>query len=223
MSETIDRAKQSRGYRNKNPGNIRINPNNKWQGLAGAEDRVNPEFVMFESHEMGIRALAVLLTTYFDRHELKTIRGIVNRWAPPVGNANGRGYTQNTKSYVDVVSNRLGARPDTEINLHDFETMNKMVRAIIEFELGGQPYDDATIFEGLRRAGFVRPISTVREAAKTSTGIGAIQVGAIAAAATAAAPVITSLGALNPTVGVAVVLAAVGFAVFYVLRNRTDA
>jgi len=76
--------RQTRGYRNRNPGNIDHQPANRWQGLADPPIETAPpgsraRFARFVSHEYGIRALAVLLTTYQDRHGLRTIRGIITR------------------------------------------------------------------------------------------------------------------------------------------------
>ena len=75
--------KATRGYRNRNPGNIEHVPANKWQGLA--EPPSDGRFCRFTSHEFGIRALAALLVTYQDRHKLRTPRAIIERWAPQGG------------------------------------------------------------------------------------------------------------------------------------------
>jgi len=144
------RVLQSRGYRNKNPGNIDFNPRNKWIGQVGIEPAGNPpRFAVFESHEYGIRAIAMLLQTYQDRHDLTTIRGIINRWAP--NNEN------NTNSYIRFVDDFLpNHAADDRINVHKYADARLLVEAIIRKELGGNPYSDAVIDEGLRRAGVVR-------------------------------------------------------------------
>ena len=72
--------KLSRGYRNRNPGNIEHLATNKWLGLETPPS--DGRFCRFRSHQHGIRALAVLLQSYQDRHGLRTVRGIVARWAP---------------------------------------------------------------------------------------------------------------------------------------------
>ena len=71
--------KAARGYRNRNPGNIEHVPANKWLGLADPPS--DGRFCRFHSHQHGIRALALLLQSYQDRHGLRTVRGIVARWA----------------------------------------------------------------------------------------------------------------------------------------------
>lgn len=212
--------RNSRGYRNRNPGNIDWNERNRWQGQIGIEPpprNGRPRFAVFESHEFGIRALAALLTTYQDRHGLRTIRGIVNRWAPPVENATG--------AYVAFVSQRMKRDPDDRLNLHTYADMRPLVEAIIHKELGGQPYDNATLDEGLRRAGVVKPVDTLRAAAKTGTGKGAVQ-GAAATGAVAvlvqAAPALAGLQGLDWRVGVAIVVAAAVTAAWWVMVLRRD-
>lgn len=208
--------RQSRGFRNRNPGNIDYVPANRWQGQIGLGDAWLPagqrRFAEFVSHEYGIRALAALLTTYQDRHGLRTVRGIINRWAPPKEN--------NTSAYVLAVARAVGVGPDDVLDVHDFTTLRAMVQAIIVHELGGNPYDARTIDDGLRLFGVPRPVETIREAAATGTGQGALTVGAAATAAATAAPAIQAMGGLPAWVGVAVVIAVALVAVAVVLTQR---
>ena len=144
--------RQTRGYRNRNPGNIDHQPANRWQGLDDPPLEVAPpggraRFARFVSHEYGIRALALLLTTYQDRHGLRTIRGIVTRWAP--------GAENNTEAYIAAVARRTERHPRAELDLHRYEDLRPLVEAIIAHELGGIPYGRATIDAGLRLAGVV--------------------------------------------------------------------
>lgn len=213
--------RQSRGYRNKNPGNIDWSERNKWQGQVGREQSGNPpRFAVFESHEYGIRALAMLLTTYQDRHGLRTIRGIVNRWAPPTEN--------NTGSYVDFVDRFLPNHgPDDRLDLHTYADMRLLVEAIIRKELGGNPYDSATIDAGLRLAGLtpgrVSATGTARAAAGTAAaGVGAVAVvQPLAEAVAQAAPALSVLNGLAPWLAVLVIVAAAGFFIWQ--RSRRAA
>lgn len=216
--------KQSRGYRNRNPGNIDHNPANKWQGLDSPplefvpSDGSRPRFARFVSHEYGIRALAVLLTTYQDRHGLRTIKGIVNRWAP--GNEN------NTGAYIAHVARRTGFDPDARLDLHTYAHLRPLVEAIIAHELGGQPYAASVIDEGLRLAGVPKPVETVRDAAATGTGSAAIQAATVTGAAgiiVALAPAIEVVGRLPPWLGALIVVAAAGVAVTRILARRRAA
>lgn len=208
----------SRGFRNKNPGNIDYNERNKWVGQTGIEPAPlnggRPRFAQFDSHENGIRALAVLLQTYQDRHGLRTVNQIINRWAPPNENS--------TSSYAQHVSRLTGFALDQSLNVHNYAHAEPLVKAIITHELGGQPYDQRTIDEGLRRAGVVRSVTTIRDAAHTGTGQGAIAAGAISAGAGALGTMAAGLQGLDWRVAVAVVVAAAVAAVVWILRGRRD-
>lgn len=185
--------KLSRGYRNRNPGNIEHLPTNKWLGLETPPS--DGRFCRFRSHQHGIRALALLLQSYQDRHGLRTVRGIVARWAPSSEN--------DTRAYQAAVAARLGVGLDDPIDLHDAAIMRGLVEAIIRHELGGMPYAPDTIAEGLRMAGLVQPglahSGTVRAAA-----------GSVVAGVTAAA-VVDAVTTLAPHAeGLASVLRALG-------------
>ena len=96
---------EPRGIRNNNPLNIRRS-GDKWQGLKTLqEDR---EFFQFETIELGWRAAFVILCkTYYGKYKLRTIRGIVTRWAPPKEN--------NTPAYIRHVSDYTGIGPDRDL------------------------------------------------------------------------------------------------------------
>lgn len=214
MNDRAKKAMQSRGYRNKNPGNIDWSPANKWQGQIGKESTGNPpRFAVFQTHEHGIRALALLLTTYQDRHNCRTIRQFIQRWAPSSEN--------NTDAYVSQVARHMKVEGgDYILDIHEYEDLRPLVEAIITHELGGQPYPDSVIDEGLRLAGVPKPITSAGEAAKTNTGKGAITVAAAASAAATAAPAMQSLATLPQWVGVALVIGVAVVAVAYVLTQR---
>lgn len=215
--------RQSRGYRNCNPGNIDHVPANRWQGLADPPleppplDGGRPRFARFVSHEYGIRALAALLTTYQDRHGLRTIHQVISRWAP--GNEN------NTVAYVRHVCDLTGFGANDVLDLHTFADLRPLVEAIIAHELGGQPYAAATIDEGLRLAGVPRPVETLADAAQTGTGRAAIQgvsVTAAVAMAVEAVPAIDAVGKMPPWVGLAVVLVVGAAMVAWILSRRRE-
>lgn len=144
----------SRGIRNNNPGNIDRSPANKWQGRMPREQmtvaqRDEKRFEVFISPAWGIRALCVVLISYQDKHGIKDVRGIINRWAPPVENDTG--------AYIRQVALALDVKPDTYINLHEYRRMRPLVEAIIKHENSGNPYSADVIEEGLRLAGIVKP------------------------------------------------------------------
>lgn len=137
---------QPRGIRNHNPGNLE--KGELWQGLATYQ-KGDPRFAIFISPEYGIRALHKVLQTYQNKYNLKTVGGMINRWAPPVEN--------NTGSYVNAVASHVGVQPYDNVNIMDPEIAFKMVEAIIHHENGQQPYDRNTICKGLEMAGVVFP------------------------------------------------------------------
>ena len=137
--------KQSRGIRNNNPGNIDYNKNNNWRGQTGIETgAINPRFAKFDTPENGIRALAKLLLNYQRLHKLNTVRGIINRWAPPVENI--------TSAYVAACARALGVAAGEVINLSDRRLLKLLTVAIIRHENGSQPYSDFVIDAGVNEA-----------------------------------------------------------------------
>lgn len=209
--------KQSRGYRNKNPGNIDFVLANKWQGQLGIEVGVpKPRFARFATHEFGIRALTALLTTYYDRYACDTVREVINRWAPPQENDTG--------AYVSAVARKVGVGPDDRINLHQYPVMRPMVEAIIAHELGGNPYADTTIIDdGMKLAGIYVIADTVAKAAVTKTGTAAITVGGITSAVAVVQPLISSMAGMPQWTGVALVIAAAILAAAYFIYQRVEA
>ncbi|WBV43517.1 structural protein [Pseudoroseomonas cervicalis] len=195
--------KTTRGYRNRNPGNIEHVAANKWQGLA--EPASGGRFCRFVGHEYGLRALAALLITYQDRHGLRTPRAIIARWAPPAEN--------DTAAYLAAVARRMGGGPDDPLDLHRYEHLRPLVEAIVAHECAGLTYSAAVLDRALTLAGVppAPPRTLAQVAAATDTGRGAVLVGAagIATALAQAAPAIQALGDLAPVVAIAVILAAV--------------
>lgn len=142
----------TRGVRNNNPGNI--DKGSPWLGLAvkaemTPEQKVEKRFAVFKEPAWGIRALAKLLLTYQSKYRLKTVRGVINRWAPPVEN--------HTSAYVAAVARAVGVAPDAPIDVTDYETAVRLVDAIIAHENAGYRYPSETVSYGLSLAGILPP------------------------------------------------------------------
>lgn len=205
----------ARGYRNRNPGNIDWSAANKWQGQVGKEP--GGRFAVFSSHQYGIRALAVLLVTYQDRHGLRTIRDIIARWAPPAENQ--------TSAYVRHVSLITGFGVDQVLDLHTHAHLRPLVEAIITHELSGQPYDQRTLDEGLTMAGVAPPAAVAVRTAPAKAAIGTGAAGGAALALVEVLPAIAPhLGAaadlvraLGPWLAGAIILAV---AVYFIAQQR---
>jgi hypothetical protein len=153
----------ARGYRNRNPGNIRKTGEWwNWQGIAPDIDQTDSEFVVFKTHAFGIRALARTLITYRDKYKLTTIAGIIGRWAPPNEN--------NTGAYARAVAEhtKIGARE--YIDVAEYGVAVRLIPAIINHELGGMPYTREQIDEGLRLAGIQRPVPAAAADPRLRTG-----------------------------------------------------
>lgn len=124
----------TRGFRNNNPGNIEFSERNNWKGQTGTDGR----YATFSDMKFGIRAIGRTLNSYTSRHGLKTIRGMITRWAPD--------FENNTKSYISAVSQRTGLDPDRELSGSDHLLV---VEAIIHHENGSQPFPLSYISEAL--------------------------------------------------------------------------
>lgn len=123
--------KNPRGIRNNNPGNIRWG--DEWQGLVDKIQRTDKSFCQFTSPEFGIRAKIIILRNYQSKYGLKTITGIIKRWAPPNEN--------DTKAYIRSVAQATGTDADKPIDLTDSRKLFPLLQAIIRHENGTQPYE----------------------------------------------------------------------------------
>lgn len=139
VTNTVLEAIGMRGIRNNNPGNIRHSAN-RWQGMSAQQ--TDAAFVQFDAPEYGIRALSKLLDTYSNIYGLKTVRGIINKYAPAVEN--------NTSAYASAVAAALGVSPDAQIDVQARKA--DLVQAIIKHENGIQPYALAVIDTGVTMA-----------------------------------------------------------------------
>ena len=113
-----------RGLRNNNPGNIRRN-SDVFQG------EINPsrakEFTQFKNMAYGYRAMYKILSNYYNKYQLNTIRKMISRWAPENEN--------NTAAYVSLVSSYSGVGPDDLISF-DREQMIRIVAGMSRVENG---------------------------------------------------------------------------------------
>ncbi|MBT8147289.1 MAG: hypothetical protein KJN90_10585 [Gammaproteobacteria bacterium] len=156
-----------RGIRNNNPLNI-IETGIKWQGMS--TNQPDDKFVTFVSPEYGIRAAAKILQAYQESHGINTLKGIINRWAPPIEN--------DTSSYITAVSIRADIEPNDPLNLGDYKTVYFLLRAMAWVENGRPPepdkfwYPDDIWEKGLRMAGLNpgKPLIKSRTTVATTTG-----------------------------------------------------
>lgn len=124
-------SNNSRGIRNNNPGNIRWG--DEWKGLVPEGQRTDKSFCQFKAPEFGIRAMIIILRNYQSKYGLKTITGIIKRWAPPNEN--------DTQAYIRSVAQATGTDADKPIDLMDSRKLFPLLQAIIKHENGAQPYE----------------------------------------------------------------------------------
>ncbi|WP_162287016.1 structural protein [Pantoea stewartii] len=129
----------SRGIRNNNPGNIRWG--DEWKGLVPEGQRTDKSFCQFVAPEFGIRAMIIILRNYQSKHGLKTITGIIKRWAPPNEN--------DTQAYIRSVAQATGTDADKPIDLTDSRKLFPLLQAIIRHENGCQPYEFNVFIQAL--------------------------------------------------------------------------
>lgn len=127
----------SRGLRNNNPGNIRVNKE-KFQGeIQPSKDRAFKQFV---SMAYGYRAVFVILHTYLAKEGVNTVDAIIRRWAPPEDN-------NDTSGYIRQVEKLSGVGRMKKLDASSGTDYIKIVAAISRVE-NGVPADLLEVEEG---------------------------------------------------------------------------
>lgn len=114
----------SRGISNCNSGNIRIS---KVKYLGEVTPSKDKTFKQFSTMAWGYRAMFVLLHTY-SKNGYKTIRQMINRYAPPIEN--------HTENYIKFVADRAKVFADVEVDTTDPAEMILLVSAMSQMENG---------------------------------------------------------------------------------------
>ena len=120
------------GIANNNPGNVRPLNWKSWSGAVGVNGH---GYMVFRSPQYGIRAIRIILLAYQTKHGIRTPHGIVSRWV-------GKEASQiQMQEYTKELCRRLGRVDEYKrLNLKDDETMRIIIRAIIFYENGYDPY-----------------------------------------------------------------------------------
>lgn len=108
------------GFRNNNPGNLK---GKGWLGQIGVDKQGH---AIFTDSVYGIRALARVLSKMEDKG-IDTIEKLIRTYAGG-----------NPESYIKFMSKFLQLEPDETFSLQ--EKMHMLVRGIITFECGSNPY-----------------------------------------------------------------------------------
>lgn len=147
MEKRASQGMTTRAVRNNNPGNLEAGT--KWLGLMPPgqmtpEQAAETRFAVFEAPKWGFRAMAIILLRYQRIHGLNTVRGIINRWAPPSEN--------NTFAYVQAVCKDIKKNPDAPLDLSNAETLRGLCKAIAVHESGGWFFTSTDLNDGVSLA-----------------------------------------------------------------------
>lgn len=113
-----------------NPGNL-VKSNSHWVGEVHKQGR----FTAFKSSHYGLRALCIVLLRYEQRHKIRTVEQLVNRFAPK--------HENNHRKYVNFLCKKLGVTKRQKISIS--KVMPILVPAIIQYEHSRMPYNKAQI------------------------------------------------------------------------------
>jgi hypothetical protein len=100
--------------------NVKAPSDTYWLGQQGRDAHGH---AVFKSPEWSLRAGTLVLRSYYQRHNIKTVRGIVERFS-----------TNNHAEYTKYLCDRLKLDPDEEFNV--MKRMPELVRHMVRFESG---------------------------------------------------------------------------------------
>lgn len=139
------------GIRNNNPGNLKGPP--IWNGSHHGEGNA----IMFETLVLGVRALAIDLTTKYKRDGLRTVDAIISKYAPPSEN--------DTRAYVMCICQDMNINPlqsrTADVRLDCAWRLFDFIRAIVRHENGPCPLSWKSYPEWVAIADLVIAISTM--------------------------------------------------------------
>ena len=111
------------GIANNNPCNVK---NRGWVGQIGSDKQGH---AIFSHYTYGLRAAAITLIKFQKVHKLKTLRSMMKR------------YSEGGQiEYARYLGKRLGIGIDEEFDV--LSVMPEMLKAIVKYETGEQPYPD---------------------------------------------------------------------------------
>ena len=167
-----------------------------WEGARPHEAvQKHHRFVTFMDNPAGIRAIAYLLTKYYDSKlaadgsPIDTIWEMLAVYAPSNEN--------DVDAYARSVCQRVpGVGPHDKVNVRDPDIMFALLKAIIYHENGEHCCSDDEIREGMRRLGIVtapKPLARSKTMNAQGAQVVVAGTGGAVAAITAAAPAVPVL------------------------------
>ncbi|MGX8948446.1 phage tail tape measure protein [Providencia stuartii] len=125
----------TRGLRNKNPGNLR-DANNKI-GLQGYGDDT---MAVFASDRDGLAAMSRQLMLDAEKGKNR-IDDYIRKYAPANENK--------TQEYINMVSNWTGFSPYEQLDMHNPDVLAKLMNSMIRVENGAQPFSYEQVMEAI--------------------------------------------------------------------------
>lgn len=139
-----------RGLRNNNPGNIRKS-NIPWQGKTSGNDQ---SFETFDNMDAGVRAAGKNLDAYYNKHGVKSVAGMIQRWAPSSEN--------NTGAYIDRVAKDLGIDPNKNMTPEEYQKLKPTIlKSIFDHENGvdTSSYVQNALSNGVKGANWTKDVT----------------------------------------------------------------
>jgi hypothetical protein len=144
---TSDKS-QPRGIRNNNPGNINYGDFAKGQGANGIEDTPRdgskPRFATFATAQAGLDADAVLLRRYAAQG-IDSVQAILSKYAPLSENPD-------LPAYIATVAKKLNVKAGDHLNFSDPAVLAQMEAAVVQVEVGKNPYASEMYAGAAKRA-----------------------------------------------------------------------
>lgn len=122
-----------------NPGNLRP---------PGASSG----YMQYLHPDDGVVAMAKQLQLYASRDNIRTISGIIDKYAPSSEN--------DTAGYIGTVARRTGYGPNERLDLNDPQVLARVLEAMIKVESPNRNYNQKTIVEILNNTGGSAIVST---------------------------------------------------------------
>ena len=139
--------KHTPGYRRNNPFDLEVSkPQIPWHGLTGHEG----VFLTFDTPLNGLRNGYRDLRMQQKLHGLRTVRGIVEKFAPPEENDTAGYIARVCKSLCEGLGREISE--DDELDMEDPATLRWFGDGCLHMEIGGVPYDEVTIQLAVKEA-----------------------------------------------------------------------
>lgn len=105
--------------------NVKAPTDSYWKGQVGRDRHGH---AIWKAPEYSLRAGALVLRSYYLRHDISTIEGIVKRFS-----------TCNHEEYISYLCKHLGLKPDEKFNI--IQRIPELIRYMSAFETGRQVPD----------------------------------------------------------------------------------